>query len=231
MQNVKYDIISLIPARANSKSIPNKNIIDLNGQPLIAYTILDSIRSNLIQKTIVTTDSEQIALISEQYGADVIMRPKIYALDNSPDIDYIKHFLDYWYSKYNYYPKIIVLLRPTTPIRQVKIIDKAIRYFLHNDADSLRSVHKLVETPFKYFLKENNYLKPIIDLPIKEFWNLPKQLFKQVYKPNGYIDIIKPDVVINTNMVYGAKILGFETEKVIEIDSKEEFEYLKYKLK
>ena len=222
-------IVSLIPAREESKSIPFKNIVDLNDQPLISYSILDSLRSKLIEETYVSTDSEKIAMIAEQYGAEVpFLRPKIYATDNSTDIEYIKHFLEWFKIYYNYYPSTVVLLRPTTPLRKVEIIDKAIEYFLNNEADSLRSVHKLVESPFKYCFKEEKYLKPIVNLPIKEFFNLPKQIFKEVYKPNGYVDIIKPEVILNTNTVYGEKILAFETEKVIEVDSKEELEYLRY---
>ena len=229
-------IVSLIPAREGSKSIPNKNIVDLDGQPLIAYTILDSLRSKLIEETYVSTDSEKIAMISEQYGAEVpFLRPKIFATDNSLDIDYIKHFLNWYFDTYSEYPQIIVLLRPTTPIREIEVIDKAIEFFLNNinEADSLRSVHQLTESPFKYFYKNGKYLDPLLGkrFPIKEFWNLPKQLFKTVYKPNGYVDIIKPEIVLNLNSVYGDKILAFETERVVEIDSKEDLEYLKFKLK
>jgi len=229
-------IISLIPAREGSKSIPNKNIVDLNEQPLIAYTILDSLRSKLIEETYVSTDSEKIATIAEKYGAEVpFLRPKIFATDNSLDIDYIKHFLNWYFDTYSKYPQIIVLLRPTTPIREVEIIDEAIEFFLNNinEADSLRSIHQLTESPFKYFYKNGKYLDPLLGkrFPIKEFWNLPKQLFKAVYKPNGYVDIIKPEVVLNLDSVYGDKILAFETERVIEIDSKEDLEYLRFKLK
>ena len=66
------------------------------------------------------------------------------------------------------------------------------------------------------------------DYPVKEYYNLPNQAFPQVYKPNGYVDIIKVDTVLNTNTLHGDKILAFETEPVVEIDTWEELKYVEY---
>ena len=224
------NIISVIPAREGSKGLPNKNILDLDGQSLIAYSIVDSLRSKHIEETFVSTDSLEIGKIAEKYGAEVpFARPKKYAKDDSKDIEWVRHFLCWFKLIYDKLPEYIVHLRPTTPLREVDMIDKAIETIIDNpDATALRSVHKTIESPYKTFSLEKGYLKGMFpDYPIKEYYNLPRQHFPQTYKPNGYVDILKTSTILG-NSLHGDKILTFETSHTVEVDSKEEFEYLEY---
>ena len=232
---LSHKIVSVIPARGGSKGILNKNIIELNGQPLIGYSIVDSLRCKLIEETYVSTDSEEIKEIAEKYGAEVpFLRPEKYAQDSSTYIQWVNHFL-YWYKSTHdgNSPEYIVHLRPTTPLREPIIIDEAINKILnHKEATSLRSVHKLSESPYKMFALREEYLEGLFpNFPLKEYYNLPRQSFPKVYKPNGYVDILKIEVISHHQSLHGDRILAFETPFVIEIDTLEELEYLQWKMR
>lgn len=111
-------ILALIPARGDSKGIPNKNIQKIGGKYLIEYTINSAKRSKLIDKIIVSTDSKKIASISKKLGAEVpFLRPKKISIDKSPTIEVIKHTLGFLSNNQFYVPDIILLLQPTSPFR------------------------------------------------------------------------------------------------------------------
>lgn len=146
-------ITAIIPARGGSKGIPQKNIMDIGGFPLIAYSIAAAKLSKKIDRVIVSTDSKEIAEIAKRFGAEVpFMRPKEIATDTSPDIDFIKHALSWFKAKEGRTPKYIVHLRPTTPLRHPADIDRSItKLAAHSRATSLHSAHELRESPYKLF--------------------------------------------------------------------------------
>ena len=112
------EILALIPARGGSKSIPRKNIRPLAGHPLIAYSIAAGRQSNLVTRTIVSTDDEEIARIARQYGAETpFLRPAEFAQDNTTDFPVFTHALSWLKEHEGYQPEIVVQLRPTSPIR------------------------------------------------------------------------------------------------------------------
>jgi CMP-N,N'-diacetyllegionaminic acid synthase len=202
--------------------------------PLIGYSIQTAQASKYINKIIVSTDCEEAKEIAQTFHIEVpFLRPKELASDTSLDIDYIKHTLEWLEFNENYIPDFIVLLRPTTPIRDVKIVDIAIeRMFNDSQSTSLRSAHKSSESPFKWFkLDSKNCFKPIHDDYSLEDTNKPRQSFENIYIPNGYVDIILPTILKKYNDIYGDKIYGFMTEVTYEIDTIEEFDYLEYKIK
>ena len=123
------NIVAIIPARKNSKGIKNKNIINYKGKPLIYHSIKTALKSKLIDKVIVSTDSKKYQNMSIKFGASApFLRPKNYSRDNSLDRDFILHATRFLISK-NYYPDLIIILRPTTPNRLVKIVNKGIKLF------------------------------------------------------------------------------------------------------
>ena len=135
-------ILALIPARGGSKGIPRKNIVNLCGKPLIAYSIEQALASKWINRVIVSTDDEEIVAISRQYGAEVpFMRPEEFAQDLSPDIDVFRHALQWLETNEGYIPDIVLNHRPVCPIRKVETIDRAIELFINTQHDdSLLSV-------------------------------------------------------------------------------------------
>ena len=174
-------IVAIIPARAGSRSIKNKNLIQIKNKPLIYYSINSAKKSNLINRIIVSTDSKKIKEVAKSYGAEVpFLRPKKISGFLSRDIKYLKHCIN-WLKKENYIPDLIVLLRPTTPFRETKIIDKAIKLVIKNKSDSLRSVSVAKETPYKMWKKKENLCYPFLDL---------KKLIKPIIQDKNLINFI-----------------------------------------
>ena len=110
-------ILAIIPARSGSKRIKHKNIRNFKGKPLLAHSILHSIRSKFIQRTVVSTDSSKYAKIAIKYGAEVpFLRPKNISQDKSTDLQCFSHCLNFLKKKENYIPDLIVHLRPSYPL-------------------------------------------------------------------------------------------------------------------
>lgn len=124
-------ILGLIPARGGSKGVPNKNIKMIYGKPLIVWTIERALQSHLLDEVIVSTDSEEIAVIAKENGAKVMMRPAELATNTASTQDVMKYTLQ------QIPADILVLLQPTSPCRSDGLIDECIREFMENDYDSL----------------------------------------------------------------------------------------------
>ena len=225
-------IVALIPARGGSKGIRNKNIKKLNGYPLIYYSIMLAKKSKYVNDVIVTTDSEEIANIAKEHGANVpFLRPKEISADLSPDIDFFKHYLQ-WAKENNSTPDVIIQLRPTYPLRKLDTLNSCIEKFIQNydDYDSLRTVVKNnYKSPFKmYILESNNRLKPAVPTNtfpfIKEHYNQCRQKLPDTYLHNGCIDIIKSNI-IEKNLLSGSNIYPYimEDEEIYDIDTIEDW--------
>ncbi len=220
-----YKTVCVIPARGGSKGVPNKNIADVREQPLIAYSILDALQTKSICQTYVSTDSEEIRAISYKYGAEVpFLRPKQFATDKSPDMEWATHFLNWFFDNFGYNTEYIVHLRATTPFREVKLIEEALALIKSvPSCTSLISVQKEEEV-YKTFSNEDGFLKSIFD---DKYHLMPRQNCPKAYLPNGYIDILKTKTILDGSF-HGDKILAFETARVVEIDTKEDLDYAEY---
>lgn len=222
----KPKILALIPARGGSKSIPRKNLMLIAGKPLISYSIEQALSSNLITRTIVSTDDDEIAQVARDFGAEVpFMRPSEFAQDLSPDIDVFRHALEWLRDNEGYEPELVVHLRPTGPVRRVELIDRAIEEMrLNRDAHSLRSVAVAVQTPYKMWRINNGKLVPVVNPEgVHEAYNLPRQQLPTVYWQNGYVDIIRPQTILETGSMCGSTIQSFVVdEPMLELDYEED---------
>lgn len=220
-------ILCIIPARGGSKGVPKKNIKLLANKPLIAYTIQTALSSKMINNIVVSTDSKEILNVAKEYGVNTpFLRPKEFSKDSSLDIEYINHTLN-MLEKDGYTPDLIVLLRPTTPLRDSLLIDEAIHKIINSkDATGLRSAHSVAESPFKWFKVKNSFYTPICKELTLEDTNRPRQDFEDVYLPNGYVDIIIPKY--KDKNLYGENILSFITPISYEIDTIKDFEYIEF---
>lgn len=187
-------ILALIPARGGSKGIKNKNIIDLHGKPLIYYTIHSALGSKYIDKTIVSTDSEEIARVSREFGADIpFMRPDYLATDTSKTVDVVMHTLDYYRSMGEHYD-VLVLLQPTEPLRDEVDIDGSIELFYEKGQRGLVSVSLVNDHPILIrSINENSELTSLLDIES----TCRRQDMPSFYRVNGCIYINKISDISN----------------------------------
>ena len=191
----KSKVLAIIPARAGSKGIKEKNIIDLNGKPLIAHSIEAGLKSKYINKVVVSTDGEKIAKIAKDYGAEVpFLRPKHLATDTAKTIDCVIHCIEELKKngeEYDY----VVLLQPTQPLRQPWHIDEAFELIIKRNEDSLVSISKVKDHPvLMRTIDKNGYAINLLEGSSTK----RRQEFPDFYKVNGAIYINK----INENFNY-----------------------------
>ncbi|RKL68055.1 acylneuraminate cytidylyltransferase [Salipaludibacillus neizhouensis] len=217
--------LAVIPARGGSKGIPGKNIYEVNGRPLIDYTIKEALGSKYLDKVIVSTDCEKIANISREYGAEVpFLRPKELAQDKSRTIDGIIDLLNRIKEQYDY----LVLLQPTQPLRRSVHIDEAIELITDKEVQSLVSVNEVKDNPILMrTLNEDNQLKSIININS----TVRRQDFPQYYKVNGSIYINRIDEKLNLNTSFNDNVLAYNMDKKYDLDIDEIFDLEVFKLK
>jgi CMP-N-acetylneuraminic acid synthetase len=174
-------VIAVIPARAGSKSIINKNIKLLAGKPLVAWPIDSAKKSKYIDRIIVSTDGELIKSVAEQYGAEVYLRPKNLAQDESLVIDCVRDLIRRL-KKENEEAAYLVLLEPTSPLRSVEDIDLVIEKLLTHD--SVATFMEAELNPHRAWKIEGNMVVPFIDGAIP--W-LPRQKQPEAYQLNGAV--------------------------------------------
>lgn len=225
-------MIAIIPARAGSKSIPGKNIKLLDGVPLIGYTIKEALKSNLVTEAIVTTDSQEIAGISRQFGATVpFIRPAELAQDDSKSIDVFIHAIEKLEKGFEYDIPNFLVLQPTSPLRTCTDIDAAIKKFRKEDADSVISVCKTSHPPV--WAKRIND-----DGTLDNFFpgyssNNNRQEIETAYMPNGAIFIFQTAKIINKYMYYFEKTYPYimPAERSVDIDRELDFEFAEFLLR
>ena len=229
-------IYSLIQARGGSKGMPKKNLKLLGGYPLIAYSIAVSKLCKSIKRTLVSTDSSEIAEVAKHYGAEVpFLRPLEFAQDKSTDLEVFSHAVKWLEKNEGLLPDLLIQLRPTTPLRDKEEIERAIQTIQTNSkATSLRSAHKVDQPPQKMFRTDSVgfWTGFFPDDTRPEYYNLPRQTFPDAYCPNGYVDIVKTDFIKNNpNRLYGPQAIAFVTPFVNEISFSEDLEYAEHILK
>ena len=230
----KTKIIAVITARGGSKGLPGKNIIDLGGKPMLAYTVLAGIESKLVDTVVVTTDDEKIKEIAIEYGAEVpFLRSKKNSSDKATDLDLMNEVIHKLISTENFVDEFIIHLRPTTPFRRPDTIIEAMKRIMGDkNSTSLRSGHLCSESPMKWFMKgDQGYFKPLDTTLSSEDINKPRHDFPDVFIPNGYVDVLKSEYILENNSLHGDRMIVFETEKITEIDTQDDIEYLDYELK
>jgi CMP-N-acetylneuraminic acid synthetase len=206
-------ILGFIPARGGSKGLPGKNTLPLHGKPLVAWTIEQAQRSRYLTEVLVSTDSPEIARVSEAYGLPVpFLRPGDLAQDDSPVSDAVLQALVWLEGKGRRFD-ILALLEPTSPLRKDGDIDAAIELFLsrYDDADTLVSVGEVhLESPY--------YMKEIRDGFVESFLPAEKvhyhrQQLKKVYFPYGVIYMSKVDAYRKTRTFYHDRTIAYPIER------------------
>ena len=222
-------VVALIPARAGSKGVPNKNIRPLNGHPLLAYSVKAGVLTKGIDRTLVSTDSPEYRDICLKYGAEVpFLRPAAISGDKATDLQYVLHTLDWLEREEKRVPDFIVQLRPTTPLRDPALIREALERMTNDPGPTaLRSIQEMSETAYKCFEVENGRLKCIGtgSFDVEEA-NRPRQSFPATYYPNGYVDILRTSFIRQANKLHGDRVAAFVTPRTVEVDTQEDFDDL-----
>ena len=181
--------ISIIPARGGSKGLPRKNVRPLLGEPLIARTIRQSLNSEHVSRTIVSTDDEEIASISIEYGAEVIERPSEISGDSSSSEKALQHVLDELQSRESISPDLVVFLQCTSPVRRDYDIDRAIDMLIDSGKDSLLSVCRF----HRFIWRAEN------GVPVSQNYDYRNRQLRQNLSPefmeNGSIYVFRPWVL------------------------------------
>jgi CMP-N-acetylneuraminic acid synthetase len=216
------NVIGIIPARGGSKGLPGKNIRLLCGKPLIQWTIEKALRSAYLDVVVVTTDSQVVAEVAKQAGAQVpFLRPAELASDTASSYDAIRHALEYYAPRHFYYT---VLLEPTSPLREDDDIDcvlKALDDELEN-FDSIVTIGQVHEHPSIVKKLCGKAVLPFVE-------NLPlvsrRQDQKLAFFPYGVAYAVKTDVLLTENTFYTKRCMGFPIQRYqnYEIDDLQDF--------
>jgi len=205
----------LIPARAGSKGIPNKNLYSIGGHPLIFYTISEALKVFDPKLIFVSSDSEDILEYSESLGVQIIERPGSLSEDTSTSADVIEHFIKHENLTEQIDSKIIYL-QPTSPLRKADHIKESIDIFEKNSlAESLVSVVKSSEYPSKAFVLRGDFLEYYITDHNR---NESRHLLPESYYPNGAIYIFKVVDFIKHNKISSNNIIPYFMDKLDSID-------------
>ena len=206
--------LAIIPARAGSKGLPGKNIKELCGKPLISWSIEKSLKSSYVDEVMVTTDSEEIAHISKEYGALVpFLRPDYLASDTATSFDAIKHTIEFYKNEMKKEFDYIVLLEPTSPLREDNDIDNMIEKIVNNEEnfDSIVSIGEVHEHPsIMKKIKNEIFLEPYCkELEMKS----RRQDNDIAYFPYGVAYIVKTKNLLQEETFYTKRNAFYEIKR------------------
>ena len=216
----KKEILAVIPARGGSKSIVNKNIVKINGKPLINYTIKAAIKSTFLTDVVVSTDSSKIAKVASKAGLKIpFLRPKHLSGDKVLSIQVVVHALKEMEKKNKKKYDYIVLLQPTSPLRSTKDIDLSLKKLTNSNANSLISVTEVGGN-------HPNRMKKIVKGKLVNYANLnfedmrPRQVLPKIYIRNGSIYASKRKLILKNKVFAQTKSLAYvmPKERSINID-------------
>ena len=208
--------LGLIGARGGSKGIPRKNLVDLAGHPLIYYTFVEALKSKLLDRVVLTTDDPEIAELAKSLGVDVpFLRPPELASDTAALADAIQHALDWLKEHEGYAPDAILLLQPTSPLRQTKHIDEAIKLFQTENAGSVISLSPPQEHPWDMVYFEDEQMHFARD-KYSELTN--RQTYREFFYINGAIYITSVELFAKHKNFWTGKIIPYYMNALDSID-------------
>ena len=231
MNQLKF--LAVILARGKSEGLPNKNILDLCGKPVIVYSIEAAIQSKYVDRVIVTTDSQEIADISRDFGAEVpFLRPNYLAQDTTHSPEVIIHAVEYLKEKEGYFPDYTITLQPTSPLRKASHIDEGIKIINKTDSECVVSIKEADYPPY-WLLKKvgQEYVSFINDGT--DYRRLERQELPKAYRTNGAVYITKTDILCKTKQIILEKMRGFvmEDKYSFDIDDIYDFKMIEFIMK
>lgn len=225
-------LFGLIPARGGSKGIPGKNIAPCGGRPLIGWTCEAAVHSTRLERTILSTDSDEIVRVAREWGIEApFTRPSDLAQDATPSIDVMRHALG-WLEESGADVSALVLLQPTSPLRTTAHIDAAVDLFTNSGADTVVSVEKVPHNfhPSSVMVEDGGWLKPFEGerLAVKRRQDLPPLLAR-----NGPAVLIVSAAVLRSGRLYGDRTRPYvmSAEASVDVDDAADLRYADFLLR
>ncbi|RXJ83098.1 acylneuraminate cytidylyltransferase family protein [Arcobacter cloacae] len=221
-------MIAIVPARGGSKGLPGKNIKNLFGKPMIAYTIEEALKSKYITEVVISTDCKEIEKVAIKYGAkSPFLRPEYLATDSAKAIDNYIYTIDRLNKEFAYDIKDFVLLQPTSPLRTVEDIDKSIELFKDKNADSVVSYteeHHPIE--WHKYITEDGKFENIFEEKL-----LNRQEIKKSYFPNGAVFVFDYELIMQ-GKYYSDNSYAYimPRNRSVDVDTLEDFRYIEFLL-
>jgi CMP-N-acetylneuraminic acid synthetase len=188
---------------------------------MIAYTLESARACPLISRIIVSTDDDEIAAVSEQFGGEVpFRRPDDLSGDDVADLPVFRHALSWLEQHEAVIPDIVVHLRPTAPLRRPEHISAGIERLIETGADSVRSVCRVAQHPHKTWRLDDGWLRPYIGGTdaIPEAYNMPRQRLPKAYIQNGSVDVAWRRTLVTKNSMTGTRIAAIEMEPIDSVN-------------
>ena len=223
-------ILGIITARGGSKGIPGKNIKELAGKPLIAYTIEAASTSGVFDRLILSTDDEKIAAVAKQYGCEApFLRPAELATDTASGASVIAHAITWLRDHENYHADYVMILQPTAPLRVARHIQEAVELMNAGEADSVVSVAEIpshYHPRWQFTIDDNNGMAIFTGEPFAEIVRRRQDLPK-TYTRNGAIYLFKTALLSDSNELnfYGNHVMAYmmKPEDSVNIDTMEDW--------
>jgi CMP-N,N'-diacetyllegionaminic acid synthase len=226
-------VLCTICARGGSKGVKNKNIKEINGKPLIAYTIEQAKKSKLFEHIIISTDSDEIAKIAESYGAEVFFkRSKKMASDTAGKLDVIRDAFirseEYYNMKFDY----LIDLDATAPLRNIDDILNSFKQFKENNNENLITAMPSRRSPYFNLVEEDKngkvYLSKELDSSVVRRQDAPKS-----YDMNASIYIWKRDTILNESSIFldNTGLYVMPEERSIDIDTELDYKFVEFIMK
>ncbi len=218
-------ILAIIPARGGSKGIPRKNLIEVGGKPLLAWTIEVGLQSRFIDRLILSSEAPEIRETAKKYGCEVpFIRPQELATDEATTANVVLHALNKLEDSYDY----IVLLQPTSPLRTTQDIDSCIEECHKRDAPSCATVSATDNSPFwMYFLDPENHMQPIIETTIRP---TRRQELPTAYALNGAVYVVQRELFQKTGNFITEDTIAhiMPKERALDIDTELDLNIFRY---
>lgn len=216
--------LAIIPARSGSKRLKDKNIKNLCGKPLVAWSIESALKSKYINEVVVTTDSEQYANIARNYGATTpFLRPRDLSLDTSSTFDAIEHTISFYRDHFQKNFDYIVLLQPTSPLRRAYHIDNACELLLQNNKNSIISVTTCEHSPLWTNTLPSN--QSMDDFLRPEIQDTRSQDLPAYYRLNGAIYIANTDILLKKESFFIKNSMAYCMDNLYSIDIDTELDF------
>ena len=221
------DVIAFIFARGGSKGLPGKNILDFCGKPLIAWSIEHAKSSSRINRVIVSTDCDEIAKIALLYGAEVpFIRPSELAQDDTPEWLAWQHALRFVREKTNKFPKMLVSIPTTSPLRSLEDIDACIDLFERKKPDAVITVSEARRNPYFNMVCQDNCGRSVLACPPNEnIYN--RQDSPKIFDMTTVAYVVKPKFVMKKKSLFDGIVYQIEVpyERGFDIDNKLDFDF------